>query len=138
ITYKLGSNGNVTTTGGAPHGPWSYNSGELTITTELGGQFKIQLTGPNAGQYTYTAPNSIDHANTEPFTVSVGNTAGVTITAFDPTLPNPSDAADVLHVPGKGFGVASPGSNGTGVDDGSGEPRFDEINHGPGDGQSET
>ena len=86
-------------------------SGLLTIETELGGKLEIQMTGPNAGQYTYTAPCSADHPPAVSlFTVSVGNVpAGVTITAFDPTAPNPSNPGDVLPVVGKGFGVASPG-----------------------------
>ena len=113
-------------------------NGLLTIETELGGKLEIQMTGPNAGQYTYTAPCSADHPPAVSlFTVSVGNVpAGVTITAFDPTAPNPSNPGDVLPVVGKGFGVASPGPGG-GDDDGIGEPRFDEINHTSG-GTSET
>ncbi len=114
------------------------DNGLLTIETELGGKLEIQMTGPNAGQYTYTAPCSTDHPPAVSlFTVSVGNVpAGVTITAFDPTAPNPSNPGDVLPVVGKGFGVASPGPGG-GDDDGIGEPRFDEINHTSG-GTSET
>ena len=105
-------------------------TGLLTIETALGGKLEIQMTGPNAGQYTYTAPCQVDNpAGQSLFTVSVGNVpAGVQILAFDPTAPNPSNPGDVLPVVGKGFGVASPGPGG-GDDDGSGEPRFDEINH---------
>ena len=65
IKYELNSSKTaVSASGGTPPGPWSYNNstGELTITTELGGTLKINLDGPGTkGAYTYTAPASVEH-----------------------------------------------------------------------------
>src|SRR5690606_32205235 len=53
-TYELNTETNTVTKNGDPYG--DYSGGKLTISSNLGtdGKLEIQLTGPNAGAYTYT------------------------------------------------------------------------------------
>ena len=60
ITYALNAAKTAVSVSGSPTpaaGSWAYSdaTGDLTITTELGGTLKINLDGANPGQYTYTA-----------------------------------------------------------------------------------
>ncbi len=45
--------------------PFTFADGKLTITTALGGQLEIQMTGADAGDYTYTAPDQAAHISIE-------------------------------------------------------------------------
>ncbi len=103
---------------------------EIRLVDEEGGDGK-------AGDYKYTA-NEIDPVISE-VTIGVdgqgdvtGQPSYITIEAFDPTAPNPSNAANLLTLPGLGFGIDSPGPDG-GDDDGGDGGRFDEINNVQGD-----
>jgi len=61
VTYTLNAAKTDVTVSGTPAGAWSYDdaSGDLTITTDLGGTLKIDLDGATPGEYTYTPPASI-------------------------------------------------------------------------------
>ncbi len=60
-TYTLSADKTTVTVSGTPSGAWSYDdtTGDLTITTDLGGTLKINLDGATPGDYTYTPPASI-------------------------------------------------------------------------------
>jgi VCBS repeat-containing protein len=61
VTYTLSADETAVTVSGTPAGAWSYDdtTGDLTITTDLGGTLKIDLDGSSPGDYTYTPPASI-------------------------------------------------------------------------------
>ena len=67
VTYTLNASKSAVSVSGSPAGAWSYNNatGDLTITTEIGGTLKINLDGDGStpartpGNYAYTAPASV-------------------------------------------------------------------------------
>jgi len=61
VTYTLSADETAVTVSGTPAGAWSYDdtTGDLTITTDLGGTLKIDLDGASPGDYAYTPPASI-------------------------------------------------------------------------------
>ena len=63
-TYTLNAAKTAVSVSGSPAGAWTFNktTGDLTITTDLGGKLKINLDGATPGAYVYTAPTRVAHS----------------------------------------------------------------------------